>query len=273
MPATFMEASPRLAEGTVERVALPGAGRCAYLRELCGADEESVSSGGTLAALGLLDRLLTDGPGASVRPGDAARITVTERDLLLARVYRAAFGVRIEGTLPCVGCGEPFDLDFDQDDLVAGVLAARDGLSALPEGVYAAPDGRKFRLPTGEDELAVWGLPPEEAARALLRRCVIEGDPGRDEEAMAQAMERAGPVLDVDLRAVCPECGREQTVRFSMQGYLLAALERDSRKLAHEVHRLAAAYSWSLGEILSLRRRRREALAALAAGEPERIHG
>jgi hypothetical protein len=268
MPRSLTGARPRAAEVAVERVALPGAGRCAYLRELCGADEEAVSGRGTLAALRLLDRLLADGPGASLRAGGAAAATVTERDLLLAHVYCAAFGARIEATLRCAGCGEPFDLDFSLDDLVAGVVAAPGAGCAVAEGVYAAPDGRTFRLPTGEDELAVLGLAPEEAARELLRRCVVAGDPGGDEAALVEAMERAGPVLDLDLAAACPECGGEQAVRFALQDYLLATLERDGRKLAHEVHALAAAYSWGLGEILSLRRRRRQALAALVCGEP-----
>src|SRR4051794_30863641 len=86
-----------LARGRVERVALPGARRCAYLRELRGTDEEAIGGGGTLAALSLLDRLLVEGPGASVRPGGAATLTVTERDRLLAHVYRAIFGTRVRG--------------------------------------------------------------------------------------------------------------------------------------------------------------------------------
>jgi len=255
----------------VERVALPGAPRCAYLREVCGADEESVSSRGTLAAVQLLDRLLADGPGASIRAGEASSLTATERDFLLAHVYRSTFGDRIEGTPACVACGELFDVNFSLDEMIAGILRPHPGVDATSSNIYALAGGRAFRLPTGQDELAVVGLPADEAVRELLRRCVVEGDSAGAEAAVMDAMERAGPVLDLDLQARCPECGAEQSIGFVLQDYLLATLQREGARLLHEVHQLAAAYSWGLTEILSLRRRPRQMLSTLLAGERPQV--
>lgn len=263
-------ASPRRAAGgAVQCVVLGGAGlRRAWLRELCGVDEEPIEEGGTPEALRLLDRLLVDGPGASVRPGESGTLTVSERDRLLAAVYRATFGPRIEGTLRCAACAAAFDLDFDLDTLVAQTLDAPEatGFEAR-EGLYSLPDGRRFRLPTGDDECAVLTLPPAEAARALLRRCCVEGEVEDEEPALLEALQRVGPVLDLELAASCPECGHSQALHFDMQGYLLGALAREAESLVYEVHRLALAYGWSLGEILSLSRRRRQAHAALVAGD------
>src|SRR4051812_7854929 len=101
----------------LHRVALDGVQglRWAWLREITGADEAALEGRDTPAAIALLDRLLVDRPGATVRPGEAALLTITDRDLLLAAVYRASFGARIGSTVACAGCGAPFDLDFDLD--------------------------------------------------------------------------------------------------------------------------------------------------------------
>jgi len=272
MSATPRGGPPRPAGLAAGRVELPGTRRCVYLRELCGADEESVSGRDTLAALRLLDRLLTEGPGASIRPGSAALLTATERHLLLAHVYRTAFGARIDGTVRCTGCGEPFDLDFSLDEMETNVLRRQGSVSATADSVYPLADGRSFRLPIGEDELAVLGLDPAAAAAQLLSRCMVQGNASPEEADVVEAMEKAGPLLDLDLQANCPACGLSQAIRFSIQDYLLAALERDADRLVHEVHQLAATYSWGLGEILSLRRRRRQSLAELISWEPQRSH-
>lgn len=254
-----------------------GAARCVtlaprrwvWLRGLRGHDEESVTGRGTLAAVRLLDRLLVDGPGTCAPPGRAASLTVTERDVLLAAVYGAAYGSRVDGTIRCARCDAPFDVDFDLEALVTDVLAAR---TAPPDdGVYTLPDGRRFHLPTAEDEFAVLGLDAAEAERALLARCLVAGQPD-DDDSLAAALAQAGPVLDLDLPATCPECGSAQPLRFQLQDYLLGALEKEAERRLHEVHRLASAYAWGLDEILSLDRQRRRGFAALCSGEaPPRV--
>ena len=60
-----------------ERVPLLGGRRCAWLRELTGSAEEEVGGLGTSDAIRLLDGLLVDGPGASVRPGQAASLSTS----------------------------------------------------------------------------------------------------------------------------------------------------------------------------------------------------
>ncbi len=251
--------------GGAQRVAL-APGRWVCLRALRGHDEESVAGRGTLAAVQLLDRLLVDGPGTCAPPEGAAALSVTDRDLLLAAVYRAAYGPRVDATVHCTSCAAPFDVDFDLDALVADVLSDR---PPPDDGLYTLPGGRRFRLPTAEDEFAVLGLEPEAAERALLARCLLtEGDPGGSDDAtLAAAVARAAPALDVDLPATCPECGGAQTLRFQLQDYLLGAIAKDGERRLHEIHLLAQSYAWGLDEILSLSRQRRRGFAALCAGE------
>jgi len=258
---------PRDALGVARKVPLgPGAGRWALLREPSGFDEESVGGRGTIDAVRLLDGLLVAAPGAAVAPGDAARLSVPERDFLLAAAYRMVWGPKIEGTLRCAGCGELFDFAFSLDDLVEAVRAA---LSELPveRGVYALPNGCRFRLPTAEDEESIAGLAEEQAEDALLERCVVAGDAIAGREEILAALERVGAGIDTDLTAVCVACGHAHVLRFQMQDYLLGAISGNWVNLVESVHRLALSYRWGLHEVLSLPSSRRRAFVALLDGD------
>lgn len=235
------------------------------LRELTGFDEQSISGVDTATAINLLDRLLVRAPGSSAEEFNAAKLTASQRDRLLAAVYERNFGPRIESTLRCTLCGELFDLTFSLENLLAALSASASSSFAdvRPDGTFSFPNGVRFRLPTGEDEMAVAGLSPEDAERELLERCVIEPENIVDLEAVQQAMEEVAPILDLDLDAQCPECGGKQSVHFDVQFYLLRALEQERKQMAREVHRLAIAYGWSLNEILGLFRSQRRAFVEL----------
>lgn len=253
----------------VERLALefgPPGGFVA-LRELRGHDEEAISGTETAAAIDLLDRLLVATPGAAFGPGRASELPVPQRDRLLAAVYQQNIGSRIESTLRCPCCQEPFDVDFQLDDLLAGQREPAGQLERLEDGAFRLPDGRRFRLPTGADELAVLTLAEPVRAQELLRRCVPEGEPLDDVEPLLQAMEQAGPLLDVETDASCPECQYVQEVRFDLQHYLLARLINERWQRAQEVHCLARAYGWPLREILDLPRSQRRLYVELIERE------
>jgi hypothetical protein len=231
------------------------------LRELNGFDEQSVCRTDTATAISLLDRLLMRGPGSVSEDFRAIDLTASERDRLLARVYEQTFGPRIESTSRCSLCESPFDLTFTIESLLAAFDPAASSSTAKrePDGAFRLPGGIRFRLPTGEDELAAAGLPLKEAELVLLQRCVLESEKDIDPAVVQQAMSDVAPVLDVDLDAQCPECGAKQSVRFDVQFYLLRALEQQRKEIAREVHRLAVAYGWSLNEILGLSRSQRKA--------------
>jgi hypothetical protein len=235
------------------------------LRELNGFDEQSVRGVDTATAIALLDRLLEHAPGSSAEDLKAIRLTASQRDRLLAAVYERTFGPRIDSTVRCTGCGQLVDATFHIEDLLA-VFSPADSSPAAdlqPDGTFLLPNGLRFRLPTGEDEMAVAGLSPEDAERELLARCLIERTSGVDLAAVQEAMEEIAPVLALDLPGRCPECGAKQSVHFDMQFYLLRALELERKQIAREVHRLAIAYGWSLTEILGLFRSQRRAFVEL----------
>lgn len=259
----------------------PGNG-FACLSELTGHNELAVADTGAADAIRLVDGVLVATADGGIEPGSAARLTAGDRDRLLAAIYAGTYGARVPATLDCDHCGARFDIDFSLEQLLSHQLRpssedlAPEVSEAPPlplgDGTFQLADGTRFRLPTGEDECAVLGLPPEQAQRMVLKRCLIEAGAGGevDDErsgAVQAAMEALAPVLDLELDARCSECGEWQVVHFDIQHYLLSALQQERGQLAHEIHRLASAYGWSLSEILGLPRSQRRSLVALIEAE------
>ncbi|WP_428667459.1 hypothetical protein [Reyranella sp.] len=232
------------------------------LRNLRGGDEEAIGGTDTAAAIGLLDRLLVDTKGAALRPGEADRLTACDRDRLLAEIYVAEFGDRIDCVLRCEACGSPFDIDFKLGDLLASAGLLPVDIAFARNSTVTLDDGRRLRLPRGSDELALQGMSAEAAEAALLARCIVEGDAAPGDLAVHDALEAAAPILDTELDATCPECGAPTQTHFDLQHYLLTSILQEMPARTAEVHLLASTYGWSLHEILELDRKRRRAFAA-----------
>jgi hypothetical protein len=246
------------------------------LQELTGLDEQKIDGTDTTVAIRLLDRLMVEGSGWVPGSSQAASLPSADRDRLLACIYRNTYGPCISGTFTCASCDKVFDLDFDLTELQASLLPATATAPVKANGhlAFALADQRCFRLPTGEDELAVWHLPPDEALAELLQRCVLKGDPSADPQAVQAGMKAAAPLIDVDLNGKCPECGHHQAIHFDIQDYLLSALKTEKPRLIREIHRLATTYGWTLSEILNLPRSHRKAYVKLIeddASRPELI--
>ncbi len=237
-----------------------------FLRDLYGHAELSVSDNATGSALALLDSLLTDQPFQQGHVPKAAELTVADRDILLAGIYARAFGYRLDSTVDCVNCQLPFDLSFNLEDLVAHTLNSY-GDAENQDGVFELPDGIRFRLPTGDDELAVAGLPLQKASSKLLERCLVEGELAAQGESIQVAMEAIAPIMQTDLLAHCPECGEEQPVHFDMQSFLLSRLRQERNLLMQEIHSLAKTYHWGYKEILDLPRSNRKKYASMIEAE------
>jgi hypothetical protein len=244
------------------------------LRELSGFDEQMVRDTHTGTAVELLNRLVVEPfGGRGVASRSAMSLTASDRDRLLAHVYSRNFGRKVQSTVRCVHCRELFDLEFDIEQLARVLDPPWPAcVEALADRTFRLPMGVRFRLPTGEDE--VWlsetcGTEPERAL-ALLQRCLIEPQEGVSERELAaveEAMEEIAPVLDLDLGAQCPECRTKQPVYFSVQFYLLRAIQQGWKQTVREVHLLATAYGWTLQEILGLPRSQRRQFVQLIETE------
>lgn len=225
------------------------------LRSLCGSDELAVDDTRTASLLPFLESLIAqDSSGNTLR---AAQIITADRDRLLATLHRALYGPRIESTLSCTQCNEKFDLNFSLDDLLHHYRP-----TAAKSRTYAAAPGITFRLPTGEDELLTDGLPPAQAEKILLQRCLVEGNPETDNGTVQQKMAEVAPVINLKMEACCPECGHRQHVQFDIQSFFLTKLKQERATLLREVHCIASQYHWSQQEILALPRSIRKQYAA-----------
>lgn len=227
------------------------------LRPLTGRDERSLEGVSIFDTIALIDRLLIDRAGAIVAAGQAVNLTSAARDRALACIYTQSYGDLIRSSRLCASCGNHYDLSFKLSDLLNGYPMA----PPPADGVYQTPEGLRFRLPTGIDELAVIGLGPQAARRALLKRCTLteDADPARIEA----AMEAVAPLLNTELEAICPECATAEIMDFDMGTYLLRRLLNDKERLPNEVHMLAMAYGWSHDDILDLTRSERRRYMAL----------
>lgn len=236
--------------------------RRVVLAPLTGADEAVVDgASGPQAAIALLRRLAREADGA---PLQVDALSVSQADRLLAALYGEIYDDRAECRLRCRGCGEGYEFTLLLSEVMAAQDAERPGPADL-DGCWTLPDDRRVRAPTLADLASAAG--PQD----LLERVVVEGDPQADAQAVTDFLERAAPVLSIDLDAACPHCARSEAVRFDLAQYLAARLAGERPFLIREVHLIASRYGWSQGEIMALSRADRRAFAGLI--EAERASG
>jgi hypothetical protein len=96
----------------------------------------------------------------------------------------------------------------------------------------------------------------------FLRRCTV-GEPERS--ANADDLALVDDALTGPLELACAECGAPVPVDVDVQGLVLERLVRLRRAIDVEVHLIASAYHWTLGEIEALEDERRSRLAGLIA--------
>ena len=253
---------------------LPGS-PWAALRELCGADEQSVSGTGAVDAIRLVDRLLVQTPGTGIGPGNAKKLTTADRDRLLAAIYTHTYGACIKSTVDCHKCKAAFDLDFSLEELVDHLYANTDNvnLEKDADGMFKLAGGPGFRLPTGEDEYRVLGLPAEKAEAELLARCIKNTGTKGKQKKLQDTMKALAPIVDIDMNAQCPQCQYNQKVHFDIQFYLLSSIIQERNRVNREIHCLAYAYGWGLQEILHLPRGSRKTLVRLIEAESGPLTG
>lgn len=196
-------------------------------------------------------------------------MTLSERDMAVAALYRALYGETIECHVPCKSCDRKFETQFELADWIATL---REG----PEVERIGPNAFRvadvvFRLPLPADLASLAHLPADEQAASLRALCVLEGDPVDPQ--LEAAMMRAGPLLDDDIEATCPHCGYEQTLPFYLEEYLLAALARERAVIVREIHHIASRYRWSRTDIMALPRsvRREHVFLILSDVKPQGV--
>ena len=177
-------------------------------------------------------------------------LSVGEGDRYLLTLYRSVTGEALEVLVSCPACGELCEAQIDPGQLP-------------PSSPRLAVLGRGggLREPTYADLLDLPGEPAQ-AVGALCTRCVV-GSPARTPD--ASDLELVDDSLSGPILIACSGCREPITVDVDVEQMVVERLVRRAYKIDREIHALASAYHWSLGEIESLGEDRRHALADLIA--------
>jgi hypothetical protein len=201
--------------------------------------------------------------------------TIGRRDQLLLALRKQIFGPRLDCTTDCPRCHQVLEFALHVDDLESD--AWRPGLQTM--SLTTEHHVVAFRLPDSGDLLAIERscASPQEAATALLDRCVLQASeegrsipseqlPPEVAEAIDAAMRDADPQASVEVSLSCPECAWEWMEVFDIGGYLWEELDAWAHRVARDVHVLASAYSWSEDDILGMTAERRGTYLDLIRG-------
>ena len=88
----------------------------------------------------------------------------------------------------------------------------------------------------------------------------------QDLDAVGEQLALADPLAEIIIHFDCPVCGVSFDESLDLSAFLWAELEGQAKRLLYDVHTLAAAYSWSEAEILSLSATRREFYLGMVRG-------
>ena len=158
-----------------------------------------------------------------------------------------------------------FDIEFRLSDLIAALDGAdrpEEVAEVLPDGAARLTGGAVISPLHGADEVDIASLPRSRAIEALRERSVR--GKGVDDAVLDRVLAWLDPVIDTELDAVCPECGTAHEVRFSIEHFLISALQGERQSVLRDVDVLARNYGWGLAEILGLSRSERRVLVAYA---------
>jgi len=268
---------------------------------LSGREEELLAASGRTESASLVTALLSRcvrriGDVSPVDATVARRLLVADRQFILLKLREETFGETVQGTVPCPwpDCGRQVGVSFSTKDVpivestdkgpLHELTLSRDAMSGADEAHRTVV----FRLPNGGDQEALSPLLVENEAAALselLAHCVVRLGPEETHDGVEtsglsplarreieQRMDSVAPHVDLLMEATCPECGREFSAPFDLQGFFFGELRLTADLLFREVHYLAYHYHWSEREIMEMSRDRRRRYIDVLANEIDRLN-
>lgn len=205
-------------------------------------------------------------PAAST--DDLAGLSIGARDARLLQLRTRLFGATLECVATCPACNQMIELSVSTKELLCTYTRDMSGSHAVDvDGVSVL-----YRLPNTTDLLAIADIEDPIAARALLlERCIerVTGPVGQLADSITDTvvaeMAKMDPLADMEFDLRCPDCVAQWLAPFDIVSFLWHELESWTRRLLHDVHTLALAYSWSEAETLALSPSRRRAYLDLVA--------
>jgi len=254
-------------------LSLPVSGLDVRLRLPDGHDDVALAESpiGAPLLLRLIGSLASREDGSPLEPG---RLPVADLEAILVALRRTLLGDRLTGEVRCPApsCGSRMDVTFDLGEYLAYRRPRRPSVvvdAAEPGWFERRGDGGAFRLPDGDDLLAIDGAAA--ADRLLAARCLRPANGGlarrRWRRRAESAMAAMAPTLSGSVQGPCPECHATVEFLLDVPSFVLAELRAHAISVFDDVHRIAARYGWSETAVLALPRTRRLRYAALIRDE------
>ena len=195
-------------------------------------------------------------------PGeDTMALPIGERDGRLLALRAATFGRDLTAIASCPACAERVEVTLDAAGFAENPSARNE------VEVRAAGRVIRARVPNGHDVLAA--MTSDDARRALLERCIVDGDartlPDEVLTAVEEELERADPRADLRLVLTCPTCDAKWDDGFDITSFFWTEINLAATRLARQVHTLAAAYGWREPDILAMTPWRRQLYVELVS--------
>ncbi len=190
-------------------------------------------------------------------PDALADRPLSARNAALLRLRQTQHGNLLDAWRDCPHCGARLEFRLDLATLLADYT---------PAPARVDLDGLAVRPPTSRDLALITRQPdPEQAALALLKRCLLTAPEGPPPDLAARlpqleaTLEAADPLSALVLDFHCEVCGQRWADALDIPALLWEEIEAGARRLLDQVHLLAGAYGWREGDILALSDARRAA--------------
>ena len=276
---------------------------CVSLPEMTGQHELSIKGVDTQSAIGLLSQLLKeDAHGIKVEQltasdrdsllvglhrecwGDKIISSLHCEDcdeffdlsFTLSELQRHLFSENSDvvvvknATIQISDCNPSAEIDIEQpmtipvssQETILGTLPDSEAMNQLREWCKAsAKNSNEIRSENTllESELSEMSVTDEKMSLTDEKISLTD----ETMELIAEQLERIAPIIDLELDATCPDCGKQHQASFDIQSFVLQRLLNEKDNLLAEMHLIAMSYGWSLNEILSLPRSTRKSITGL----------
>lgn len=204
---------------------------------------------------------------------ELAHLSIGARDTRLLEIYARLFGPSLNAFAQCPACSEPLEYTLSTHELKASTSSpAGPAPLTLDDGCISL----RLRLPDSFDLRAVSACTePEDAAKMLTERCVVEATLGGQpisladlppdaNEAISSALAAADPGAEMLLNLNCAVCSHAWQVTLDIERFLWSRISATAKRLLRDVHALALAYGWREPDILALSMVRRQTYVEMA---------
>jgi hypothetical protein len=196
-------------------------------------------------------------------PAALRDLTVGQRNARLLTLREQMQGVLASCFVKCPRCNEPLEFTVDTRAIRQPEPEAREGELEV-NGFHV-----RFRLPNSVDLAAAARCDDVQRGRSvLLERCVTQVTHSSEEiadallpesviQAVAEAMVEQDPQSEMRMALTCSACEHAWTMLFDIVSFFWTEIEKQAKRLLHEVHILASRYGWREEDILALSSLRR----------------